>query len=271
MGRSTTLLATAIATLLAAAATQGQEVVTKDLGEGANPESAVCTYSFTASNIKWCLNANGNLVSLRSPGEIEHIRYKTAFGPAAVEGYILCVNGALRAHDTALRPALNLGPPTVIAAPTATGITIRRKTLDGLFQLDQKWSRDNTERDLTLQMTLKNLGPAVGWVELGRITDVNVDYSLDELFPDRFDRTQYTLWFRDQVNGRDGVTMKLLTLNPAYYAVVVPYWPAFDARCNYPQLAFPGGPQDVMGYMRIRFGPMGNGVQKVVKIGYRVE
>jgi len=26
-----------------------------------------------------------------------------------------------------------------------------------------------------------------------------------------------------------------------------------------------------MGYMRIRFGPMGNGVQKVVKIGYRVE
>ena len=271
MGRSTTLLATAIATLLAAAATQGREVVTKDLGEGVTPEAMTCTYNFTASNIKWCLNANGNLVSLRSPGEIEHISFKGPSGPGAIEGYILCVNGALRAHDTALRPALNLGPPTVIAAPTATGITIRRKTLDGLFQLDQKWSRDNTERDLTLQMTLKNLGPAVGWVELGRITDVNVDYSLDELFPDRFDRTQYTLWFRDQVNGRDGVTMKLLTLNPAYYAVVVPYWPAFDARCNYPQLAFPGGPTDVMGYARYSFGTMSSGAQKVVKLGYRVE
>lgn len=268
MGWKVTLLATAVATLLAAAAAQAQDVVQKDLGEGVNPESAVCSYNFTASNIKWCLNANGNLVSLRSPGEIEHIRYNTGFGPTAAEGYILCLYGALKAYDNA-KVGAGFGPPTVIAGPTATGITIRRKTLDGTFQLDQKWSRDNAERDLTLEMTLKNLGPPVNGVELGRVTDVNVDYSLDGLFLDRFDRTRYTLWFRDQVNGRDGVTMKLLTLNPAYYVVVAKYEPA--PECTYPQLAFPGGPQDVMGHARMIFGSMSSGAQKVVKIGYRVE
>ena len=268
MGRSTTLLATAVATLLAAAAAQGQEVVTKDLGEGANPESSVCNYSFSASNIKWCLNANGNLVSLQSPGTIEHIRYATLAGPMAAEGYILCVNGGLKAHDNAYFPGNGWGPPTVIVAKTATGITIRRKTLDGKFQLDQKWSRDNNERDLTLQMTLKNLGPAAN-VELGRVVDFNVDYSLDGLFVDRFDRSRNTLWFRDQVNGRDGVTLKLLTQNPNYLAVVAVYSPT--PQCNYPQLAFPGGPTDVMGYARYVFGTMSSGAQKVVKVGYRVE
>ena len=264
MERSTTLLTTAIATLLAAAAAQAQDVVRADLGEGANPESSVCTYPFTASNIKWCLNANGNLVSLQSPGSIEHIRW----GASAIEGYILCVNGALKAHDMAFWPSEGFGPPTVIAAPTATGITIRRKTLDGLFQLDQKWSRDNTERDLTLQMTLKNLGPAAN-VELGRVTDVNVDFSLDKFSIDLFDRTRNALWFRDPVNGRDGVTMKLLTLNPNYFVVVALFSPY--AKCIYPQLAFPGGPTDVMGHARYVFGTMGNGAQKVVKLAYRVE
>ena len=264
MGRNTTLLTTAVATLLAAAAAPGQEVVTRDLGEGANPESEACKYNFTASNIKWCLSENGNLVSLQSPGTVEHIRYGSG---QAREGYILCVAGALKAYDNAYFSA-GFGPPTVIAAPTATGITIRRKTLDGLFQLDQKWSRDNTERDLTLQMTLKNLGAAAN-VELGRVTDFNVDIGLDGLFPDVFDRTRNTLWFRDQVNGRDGVTMKLLTLNPNYFVVVALFSPY--AKCIYPQLAFPGGPTDVMGHARYVFGTMGNGAQKVVKLGYRVE
>jgi len=156
----------------------------------------------------------------------------------------------------------------VIAAQTAAGITIRRKTLDGTFQLDQKWSRDNNERDLTLQMTLKNLGPAAN-VELGRVVDFNVDFSLDGDYPDRFDRTRNTLWFRDPVNGRDAVTLKLLTLNPNYLAIVANY--NSNPQCIYPQLAFPGGPTDVMGHARYIFGAMGNGAQKVVKLGYRVE
>jgi len=244
MGRNTILLTTAIATLLAAAAAQAQDVVRADLGEGANPEATTCAYNFTASNIKWCLTANGNLVSLQSPGTVEHIR-SISYPP--VEGYTLCVNGALKAYDTAIS-SFSFGPPSVIAAQTASGITIRRKTLDGTFQLDQKWSRDNTERDLTVQMTLKNLGPPVNGVELGRVADFNVDISLDDVIYDRFDRTRNTLWFRDPINGRDGVTMKLLTLNPNYLAIVALFSPY--AKCIYPQLAFPGGPTDVMGHAR---------------------
>ena len=112
MERTTTLLTTAVATLLAAASAQAQEVVQKELGEGANPETMACKYQFTASNIKWCLSENGNLVSLQSPGTVEHIRYGSG---QAREGYILCVAGALKAYDNAYFSA-GFGPPTVIVA-----------------------------------------------------------------------------------------------------------------------------------------------------------
>ena len=66
-------MTTVVATLLAAASAQAQEVVQKALGEGANRESTACTYQFTACDINWCLNASGNLVSLQSTGAVEHI------------------------------------------------------------------------------------------------------------------------------------------------------------------------------------------------------
>ena len=266
MERTTTLLTTAVATLLAAASAQAQEVVQKELGEGANPETMACTYQFTASNIKWCLSANGNLVSLQSPGTVEHINY----GGMAQEGYVLCFNGTLRASDTAAAGA-GFGPPTVIVAKSASGITIRRKTLDGYFQLDQKWSRDNTERDLTVQMTLKNLGPT-GNVALWRVADLNVDFSLSGSYNNRFDQSRYSLWVRDPVNGRDGVTMSVLTLGTLNGAGLRQY-PGMPgvATCNVTALPYPGGPLDVVGYVGYGFSSMASGAQKVVKVGYRVE
>ena len=202
-----------MATLLAAASAQAQEVVQKALGEGANPESTACTYQFTACDINWCLNASGSLVSLQSTGAVEHIRFYTPPG-AAVEGYGLCVNNTLKAYDHACSGS-GFGPPTVIAAQTATGMTIRRKTTDGLFPLDQKWSRDNTEHDLTEQMTLKILGPAASSVVLWRLADINIDFTdgadnATGLY-DRLDRSNYSIWFRDQVNEWDVVRMSVLT------------------------------------------------------------
>ena len=261
MERTTTLLTTAVATLLAAASAQAQEVVQKELGEGANPETMACTYQFTASNIKWCLSANGNLVSLQSPGTVEHIRY----GGGAQEGYVLCFNGTLRAYDTAALSA-GFGPPTVIVAKSASGITIRRKTLDGYFQLDQKWSRDNTERDLTVQMTLKNLGPA-GNVVLWRVADLNVDFSLSGSYNNRFDQSHYSLWVRDPVNGRDGVTMSVLT--PGLNFAGLRQYPGMPglATCSFSPLPYPGGPTDVVGYVGYGFVSMASGAQNVVKVG----
>ena len=266
MERTATLLTTAVATLLAAASAQAQEVVQKELGEGANPETMACTYQFTASNIKWCLSANGNLVSLQSPGTVEHINY----GGMAQEGYVLCFNGTLRASDTAAAGA-GFGPPTVIVAKSASGITIRRKTLDGYFQLDQKWSRDNAERDLTVQMTLKNLGQA-GDVALWRVADLNVDFSLSGAYNNRFDQSRYSLWVRDPVNGRDGVTMSVLTLGTPYGTGLRQY-PGMSglATCSFSPLPYPGGPLDVVGYVGYGFSPMASGAQKVVNVGYRVQ
>ena len=266
MGRISTLLTTAVAMLLAAAAAHAQDVVQRDLGEGANPESTACSYTFTASNIKWCLNANGNLVSLQSPGSVEHIR----FGAGAIEGYILCVSGVIKGYDTAYSGA-GFGPATVIVAKTATGITIRRKTLDGKFQLDQKWSRDNTERDLTVQMTLKNLGAAASNVVLWRVADINVDYSIDGQFADRYDRSRYTLWFRDPTINRDAVTMSVLTLNQLNIAWVQPFQGGVSCSIAAEPPLPSVGPVDVMGRIGYGFSSMASGSQKVVKVGYRVQ
>jgi len=136
-GRGTTLLATAVATLLAAAAAQGQEVVTKDLGEAPTRVDGLHLqlHGLEHQVVPQCQRQLGEFAVAR--------QYRAhSLGASAIEGYILCVNGALKAYDNATRKVVLAA--TVIAAPTATGITIRRKTLDGLFQLDQKWSRDNT-------------------------------------------------------------------------------------------------------------------------------
>jgi hypothetical protein len=117
--------------------------------------SAGCTYEFGTGDFKWCLSSTGNLQRLTSPAGAEHL----AVG-IVVEGYAICVGDEDRAdyHDRGGLPGLGFGPPSVLAGPTSRGITISRTTLDGHFRLDQKWFADPAERDLTVEMTLHNLG-----------------------------------------------------------------------------------------------------------------
>jgi len=120
-------------------------------------------------------------------------------------------------------------------------------------------------------MTLKNLGQA-GDVALWRVADLNVDFSLSGAYNNRFDQSRYSLWVRDPVNGRDGVTMSVLTLGTPYGTGLRQY-PGMSglATCSFSPLPYPGGPTDVVGYVGYGFFPMASGAQKVVKVGYRVQ
>jgi hypothetical protein len=256
MSSRITLLATAVTALLAAAAGNAQNVATNAIAAGAEPESTACTHLFGSGNLKWCVNEHGNLMQFESPAGQEHIRIG-----GFQEGYVLCVNG-----DAATYYDNGLGEtgwfPPVLVAKTTTSVTIDRTTNDGKFKLTQKWTRDSTERDLTVQMTLLNLGPAVN-VKLARNSDIDANNDPPD---DRYDASRYGAWVRDV----DGVAMYGLTLSPAPTSVIEGV-SLSSAKCNPIPAAVPGGPGDPGVYVIYNFGEMKTNAKKIVKVGYRAQ
>jgi hypothetical protein len=144
-------------------------------------------------------------------------------------------------------------------------VTVRLKSLDGTFQLDQKWSRDSTERDLTLQMTLQNIGPtAVGPVRLMRLVDVDPNGNPASTF----DKSRYAAWFR----SLDAVSVIGLTLNPAPVVAVSTQTPISLAPppCVPPSDAVAGITTGVAS-ISYDFPSISAGQKKIVKISYQVQ
>ena len=157
-------------------------------------QSDVCAWTFSSgggnSQLTWCVTVFGNMVRFESPAGFEHIRVGT-FN----EGYVLCSGTSVLAYDLAGSGQAGWGGGfAVLAGPSGSGITLRRFTADGLWQLDQKFSRDNKENDVTVLMTLKRLGPFVNDVRLARVTDFDNDNDIGDDVQDRSDRG---IWARD--------------------------------------------------------------------------
>jgi hypothetical protein len=258
MTRRVTLLATAVATLLAAAGVQAQNST-----EEINPESTNCVYNFGSGNLKWCVSEHGNLMKFESPAGLEHIRVATLF-----EGYVVCVNDQPLYWDHGQLEG-GFGPPLVIAGPTASGVTIRRTTTDGKFQLDQKWSRDTTERDVTVQMTLRNLGPLAADVHLSRVGDIDVNATTGN---DYYDDSVVGAWLRDATAANHAVTMYGLTLTvPVSSVVETGPWNVGTPKCAPPAAVSPGGPTDPIVHILYSIGSMKTNAAKIVKVGYRAQ
>jgi hypothetical protein len=238
-------LAALVSTPASSQSQPGVDPVTDSLG---------CTYSFTSSNLKWCVNEDGNLQQFESPAGAEHINFGTR-----PEGYILCVDGSLVFVDTAVQDLFTMGPPQLLAGPTASSVNIRRTTLNGRWQFDQKWSRDAAERDLTLQMTLQNLGPAVTNVRLVRVVDIDANSATANFY----DAGRYSAVFRNV----DTVAVTALTLNESPSVEIATV--AGITYCDPPNVAVPGTSGDPKAYIIYDLGNMSSGKKKIVKIGYR--
>jgi hypothetical protein len=256
MTRRVTLLATAVATLLAAAGVQAQNST-----EQINPEATVCKYNFGSGNLKWCVSEHGNLMQFESPAGVEHMRVATLY-----EGYSVCVNNQPLYFDHGEVEG-GFGLPVVTAGPTATSVTIRRTTNDGKFQLDQKWTRDSTERDVTVQMTLRNLGPVAENVRLIRTGDIDVN---NTPFDDYYDDSLVGAWVRDGTAANHAVTMYGLTLTVPVLSVVERPW-GMAPLCAPPAVATPGGPGDPVVHIIYSMGSMKTNAAKIVKVGYRAQ
>lgn len=217
-------------------------------------DSLGCTYSFSASNLKWCVNEDGNLQQFESPAGAEHLNFGVR-----PEGYVLCVNGNLDFVDTAVQDNFMLGPPQLLAGPTSSSVTIRRVSFSGRWTFDQKWTRDTNERDLTLQMTLQNNGATANNVRLVRVIDIDANSATGNFY----DAGRYSATFRNV----DTVAVTALTLNES---------PSVEIStvngitfCDPPGATVPGTAGDPKAYIMYDLGNMTTGKKKIVKIGYR--
>jgi hypothetical protein len=229
--------------------------------------SGGCTYNFGSGDFQWCISSTGSLQKLMSPNGAEHI----AFG-AIIEGNVLCVNNAALYYDRGgLINVAGWNPPTVVAGPTSSSVTVRLTSTDGVFQLDQRWTRDTVERDLTLQLTLQNISTVpTGPVRLMRLVDIDPNSNPSSAF----DRSRYAVWFR----STDAVSIIALTLNPLP-VVVVTSQPAISttpppcapAPLATPNPANPGSTTTGVASISYDFPSLSAGQKKIVKIGYQVQ
>jgi hypothetical protein len=127
------------------------------------PLSDTCFSTYASGSgptyFKWCVTENGNVVSIESPKGIEHIR-----GANIQEGYSIC-------DFTPITPLYywdfadagdsgNWNAPVIVQpnGPNTFPLTIQRRTADGMFELDQKFSQNTAERIITIKMTVYETG-----------------------------------------------------------------------------------------------------------------
>jgi hypothetical protein len=222
---------------------------------GPVPETSACAFNFVTgggpSALNWCVSTHANLVRFESPAGFEHL-----FAGTPWEGYVLCSGTTVLAYDIG-SAEVGWGASFVIAGPTATSVTIRRLTSNGLWQLDQQFKRDNKELDVTINMTLTNLGGPVADVRLARVNDIDTDNDFGDDVMDRTDRS---------VTGREarGLSLTNITWNLGTDTAIT----AAAAACSPASVATPAV-IDNWGNVTARLGNMGPGNKKKVTFVYR--
>jgi len=209
------LLAILAAATLVAGTAWAQEQPSTD--GPVDPASMNATYTLSGSaNFTVAISESGNLSRLRTPagpnpGEYEHI-----FVGTPAEGYAVCqVANTYADFGSFTGPSIGWGAPACIAGAcggAGSSVTIRRISTDGRWQLDQKWTRDTAERDVTVQMTLVNrTAGAQAGVQILRYADLDIS---NTTFPDFWEKTNVAVTAVDQTRNA-AVTLSALTI-PKY-------------------------------------------------------
>ena len=154
-----------------------------------NPLADTCfsTYSSGSgpSYFKWCVSQNGNIVSIESPKGMEHIH-----GAHIQEGYAVCdsyTDPMLAYWDFADGGSSGWNAPTVIQpnGPNTFPLTIERTTTDGMFQLNQVFSQNASEKIVTIKMTVDErgcIGTCGAGVFVFRFANIDADNSSTNWF-----------------------------------------------------------------------------------------
>jgi hypothetical protein len=142
----------------------------------ADPDNTSCfdTFSSSASgeNFRICLSRHGNLMRLESPLGFEHIRVGTF-----LEGYSLCQQNVLSGYDVGfVEVGFDNGTVSQPGGAGTLPLIVTRDTNDGLFRLIQTINWNPAEKEVTIEMQVKNVsGVQQVDVSLIRIVDFDVD------------------------------------------------------------------------------------------------
>jgi hypothetical protein len=240
--------------------------------------SIACQYVLASTGggekfFRTCISTTGNVVQFHSPqGVGDAINTGTV-----IEGYAVCDDGAggeptqgwhagVHGWDSAEGSA-GFGAP-ILLSQTATSVTIRRFTVDGVYRLDQRFTRDVSRRETTVQMTLTNVSPIRRTqVLLARYVDLDVDGILDN----KWDIARSSVWAR-ATGGGNGVTLNATTVEVAPRTVVLETFDTLNTQTKRGCFASPLVPPnsgDLTGRIIYPIGTLAAGATKTVRFVYR--
>jgi len=171
-----TLLAGALAVVIPVTAQEAQQSL-----DGPSADSVALYFTWTSAvdrGTRFQISDHGNLLSFTSPNSAGAVYEHINIGSLS-EGYVLCYTapstGAVNRFDVGgaeagWGPNLN-GPPSV-----------RRRTVDGIFELTQTYVFNATNKSLQITMTLLNISGVVTGVPqtaTGVILRRQVDFDID--------------------------------------------------------------------------------------------
>jgi hypothetical protein len=232
------------------------------------------TYTLSnTANFLVAVSESGNLSRLRTPAGQEHI-----FVGTPAEGYAVCQVGATYADfGGSTGASVGWGAPICIAgacAGSGSSVTVRRISTDGRWQLDQKWTRDATERDVTVQMTLLNrTALAQPGVQILRYADLDISNTPSGDF---WEKTATGVTAVDNTRNA-AVTLAALTV-PKYFSAT-----SVSTNCCPPPTCVPPAPLatfpapggveangDFSAWAFYNIGNIAPGGKAVVKFSYQV-
>jgi hypothetical protein len=218
--------------------------------------------------MKICLSVDGNLVNFESPAGFKHLEAGD-FG----EGYAVCSSAGTHGYDAGFAEG-GFGPAIVMQpnGPNTFPLTIIRDTLDGIFRLQQQFSRDTTEKDVTITMTLTNLSAiARSSVHLTRYFDGDIDNSVNGDYYARV-ADSVSAW----ENSGHGLMLTALTFNVAHSAGVQTFatWNPLAEGGGGAKACGAGGtspafPGDFVGRVDYSLGTLAGSATRTVRVVYR--
>jgi hypothetical protein len=238
------------------------------------PFSTSCFSTHTSgsgtSRMSICISNHGNLVRFQSPGTINHM------GTDSVgDGYSLCrENGAFVLGYDAGFSEDGFGPPTISQpnGPNTFPLTITRNDIFGGagLRLTQTFSRDTTEKDVTITMTLTNLSAAsMPDIVLVRYFDGDIGGTAGG---DRWARSADSVWGWEDGSGH-GLMLTALSPGVAHLTAVQTFavWQseAHQDCSGFGNSVTPTAPGNFVGRLTYLMGSFNPGQSKTVSVLYR--
>ena len=227
-----------------------------------------CSNSGSGNNkLNVCVSNHGNLVQFISPdGSGDHIN---------VDGYVICSSGQfVEGWDAGIAEA-GCGNPT-ISQPTAGKFPVTITRNCNCVQFKQVWATpDNTEKDITLTMTVKNIcNFTLTNTELDRYFDGDLNGTAGI---DIYDNGIDSVWGYD-LNGEIALSLTALTFATPHQTWVETFvdWNPTGNQVQTAKTCFsnptvptPTASGDYVGRLRYFLQTLNPGQSKTVKIVYR--